>query len=187
MWMGLVAMKTWMRDLRAFATASAAASMSSLRVRAREATVGRSTAAATARTPSKSPGEETANPASTTSTPSRSSCVPISAFSSGESAMPGDCSPSRNVVSKIVILRLTAHPPCLRTEAHYFCEKVGVCACSARERVLPLEGENAEENDDEGARRRLGGSADDALGCEGGARQAECSVVKASCACQAPM
>jgi hypothetical protein len=100
--------------------------------------------------------------------------------------MPGDCSPSRNVVSKIVILRLTAHPPCLRTEAHYFCEKVGVCACSARERVLPLEGENAEENDDEAARRRLGG-ADDALGCDSGARQVECSVVKPSCACQAPM
>jgi hypothetical protein len=35
--------------------------------------------------------------------------------------MPGDCSPSRNVVSKIVILRLTAHPLCLRTEAHYSC------------------------------------------------------------------
>ena len=35
MWIGLVAMKTWMRDLRASARASAA-SMSSLRVRARE-------------------------------------------------------------------------------------------------------------------------------------------------------
>jgi hypothetical protein len=68
MWMALVAMKTWMRDRRAFASASAAASMSSLRVRAREATVGRSIAAATALTPSKSPGEETANPASTMST-----------------------------------------------------------------------------------------------------------------------
>ena len=121
MWMGLVAMKTWMRDRRALASDSAAASMSSLRVRASEATVGRSTAAATALTPSKSPGEETENPASTMSAPSRSSCVPISAFSSGESAMPGDCSPSRNVVSKIVILRLTAHPPCLRLEAYYSC------------------------------------------------------------------
>src|SRR5688500_10360758 len=186
MWIGLVAMKTWMRDRFAPASDCAAASRSSSRVRARAATVGRSTAAATARTPSKSPGEETANPASTTSTPSRSSCVPISAFSSGESAMPGDCSPSRNVVSKIVILRLTAHPPCLQTEAHYFCGKVGVCACSARERVLPLEGENAEENDDEAARRRLG-EADDALGCDGGARQADCSVVKRLGACQAPM
>ena len=117
MWMGLVAMKTWMRDLRASARDSAAASMSSLRVRASEATVGRSTAAATALTPSKSPGDETENPASTMSTPSRSSWVAISTFSSGDSAMPGDCSPSRSVVSKIVILRLTAHPLCLDVEA----------------------------------------------------------------------
>ncbi len=45
-----------------------------LRVRPRErATVGSVTAAPTARTPSKSPGEENAKPASITSTPRRSS------------------------------------------------------------------------------------------------------------------
>jgi hypothetical protein len=53
-----------------------------------------------------------AKPASITSTPSRSSCSPISTFSSGRSAIPGACSPSRSVVSKIVILReLKAVPP----------------------------------------------------------------------------
>jgi hypothetical protein len=56
MWTGLVAMKTWIRDRGAPATASAAASTSSGVVRASEATVGRSTARATARTPSNSPG-----------------------------------------------------------------------------------------------------------------------------------
>ena len=69
----------------------------------------RVTAAPTARTPSKSPGEENAKPASITSTPRRSSASAISAFSSGESAMPGDCSPSLSVVSKIVILRAVLH------------------------------------------------------------------------------
>jgi hypothetical protein len=53
---GLVAMKTWMRDRRASASASAAASMSSFFVRQSEATVGAETARATARTPPKSPG-----------------------------------------------------------------------------------------------------------------------------------
>ena len=74
-------------------------------VRHSEATVTFFAACATARTPSKSPGEEAAKPASMTSTPSRSSCSPISTFSSGRRAIPGACSPSRSVVSKIVILR----------------------------------------------------------------------------------
>ena len=102
--------------------------------------VGRSTAAATALTPSKSPGEETANPASTMSTPSRSSCVPISTFSSGDSAMPGDCSPSRNVVSKIVILRLTV---ILSASVRRRSTPVVRSACAPARRVsrnLPLEG-----------------------------------------------
>ena len=96
--------------VRPFAPASdsTAASRSSCRVRAKAATVGRLTAAPTARTPSKSPGEEAAKPASITSTPRASSARAISTFSSGVSAMPGDCSPSLKVVSKIVILRRCA-------------------------------------------------------------------------------
>src|SRR6478735_9190473 len=41
------------------------------------------------------------NPASITSTPRRPSCSAISSFSPTSSEMPGDCSPSRRVVSKI--------------------------------------------------------------------------------------
>ena len=108
----LVARKMWMRERGASASAAAAASMSAALARQSEATVTFLAARATARTPSKSPGDEAAKPASITSTPSRSSCSPISTFSSGRSAIPGACSPSRSVVSKIVILReLKAVPP----------------------------------------------------------------------------
>ena len=58
----LVAMKTWILDRRAPPTASAAASRSAGSVRASAATVGRLTAEATARTPSKSPGDEIGKP-----------------------------------------------------------------------------------------------------------------------------
>src|SRR5439155_631025 len=51
--------------------------------------------------PSTSPGDEIAKPASITSTPRRSNWRAISTFSPALSAMPGDCSPSRRVVSKI--------------------------------------------------------------------------------------
>ena len=132
MWIGLVARKMWMRVRpRAPASASTAASRSSSRVRARDAIVGRLTASPTARMPSKSPGEETAKPASITSTPRRSSARAISAFSSGDSAMPGDCSPSLSVVSKTVILRRLATSLlllCGRPRAYQWCASVGVCA-----------------------------------------------------------
>ena len=59
------------------------------------------TSCATARTPSKSPGEAIGKPASITSTPRRASCWPISTFSRVLRVMPGACSPSRRVVSKI--------------------------------------------------------------------------------------
>ncbi len=100
MWMSDVAMKTWMRGLRAPWSDSMAASTSSSFVRASDATT-QSTAWATARMPSRSPGDEMANPASITSTPRRSSCRAISIFSGADRAMPGDCSPSRSVVSKM--------------------------------------------------------------------------------------
>jgi hypothetical protein len=52
-------------------------------------------------TASKSPGEVIGKPASITSTPRRDSCWAISTFSAVFSEMPGDCSPSRSVVSKM--------------------------------------------------------------------------------------
>ena len=62
---------------------------------------GPETVRAIASTASKSPGEVIGKPASITSTPSRASCVAISTFSCVLSEIPGDCSPSRSVVSKI--------------------------------------------------------------------------------------
>ena len=56
--------------------------------------MGLRTSAAMVRTASKSPGELAANPASMTSTPSRSSCRAMSSFSAVVSPMPADCSPS---------------------------------------------------------------------------------------------
>ena len=62
---------------------------------------GPATSRAIACTASKSPGEVIGKPASMTSTPSRASWWAISSFSCVFSEMPGDCSPSRSVVSKI--------------------------------------------------------------------------------------
>jgi len=102
MWMGEVEMNTWMRARSAAARASAARSMSSATVRARLAMTGPATSAAILDTAVKSPGEEAANPASITSTFSLASWVAIATLSSGERAMPGACSPSRRVVSKMI-------------------------------------------------------------------------------------
>ena len=63
--------------------------------------VGPRTALAIASTASKSPWLAIGNPASITSTPRRASCSAISSFSPTSSEIPGDCSPSRRVVSKI--------------------------------------------------------------------------------------
>ncbi len=79
--------------------------MSATWVRARPAMTGGTSSPKSVRaivcTASKSPGEVIGNPASITSTPSRASCVAISSFSCVLSEIPGDCSPSRSVVSKI--------------------------------------------------------------------------------------
>jgi hypothetical protein len=56
---------------------------------------------AIARTAARSSGEAAGNPASITSTPSRASAWAISSFSAAVMVAPGDCSPSRSVVSKI--------------------------------------------------------------------------------------
>ena len=103
MWMSLVARKTWMRGWFASFTASHAASISPLAQRASEATVQFVTAAAMACTLLWSMGDAMAKPASITSTPSFSSWRAISIFSVRFMLQPGDCSPSRKVVSKILM------------------------------------------------------------------------------------
>src|SRR5919206_745053 len=101
MWMSLVEMNVWMRQRSAPFSASAARSMSPGTTRASDAMTGPRTLVAISRTASNSPSELMANPASMTSTFSRASCSAISTFSALVSAMPGACSPSRRVVSKM--------------------------------------------------------------------------------------
>jgi hypothetical protein len=61
------------------------------------------------RTASKSPGEAIGNPASMMSTPSTARAWAISSFSFRFMLAPGDCSPSRSVVSKILICLNSSH------------------------------------------------------------------------------
>ena len=110
MWMSEVEMKVWIRGRSESLIAFQAASMSALCVRASPQITGPSTCRAMASTASKSPGEVIGNPASMTSTPSRPSCCAISTFSCRLSEIPGDCSPSRRVVSKIWTLSLSGIP-----------------------------------------------------------------------------
>ena len=101
MWMGLVAIKVWIRACLACATANPAARMSFSLARAKEHTTERSTTSATDAIAKASPSLAAAKPASIRSTPNRSSWRAICTFSSRVMAAPGDCSPSRKVVSKI--------------------------------------------------------------------------------------
>ena len=64
--------------------------------------IGRRTSRAMRRTDSASSFDAIGNPASMMSTPSVSSCRASWSFSSIRSENPGACSPSRNVVSKMV-------------------------------------------------------------------------------------
>ena len=102
MWMSLVEMKVWMRGRSESLTAFQAASTSCAFARASPQITGPCTSRAIACTASKSPGEEIGKPASIMSTPSRASWCAISSFSCLLSEIPGDCSPSRRVVSKIL-------------------------------------------------------------------------------------
>ena len=106
----LVAMKVWMRAERAPFSASAAREMSRSLARASEHTVLSLMAAAIAFTASKSPFDEAAKPASITSTRRRSSWRAMRSFSSLVIEAPGDCSPSRKVVSKMISLSAMAAP-----------------------------------------------------------------------------
>ena len=109
MWMGDVAMKVWMRGNCAWRTASHAASMSSLFARLSPQITGiwpvsvgvQPTSLAIWRTASRSSGDARGKPASMMSTPRRASWRAMSSFCLHVSAAPGDCSPSRSVVSKM--------------------------------------------------------------------------------------
>src|SRR3954454_4022646 len=94
-------MNVWIRQRSAPFSASAARSMSPVAVRASAAITGPCTPSAISRTASNSPCEEMGKPASRMSTCSRASCSAISTFSALVNAIPGACSPSRRVVSKI--------------------------------------------------------------------------------------
>ena len=107
----LVARKRWIRVDSPPFSASAAREMSRSLARASEQTVEPRIAWAIAFTASKSPFEEAAKPASMTSTLSRSSCRAMRSFSSLVIEAPGDCSPSRKVVSKMNRRSVTAFPP----------------------------------------------------------------------------
>src|SRR3990167_951339 len=98
----LVAMKVWMRERCAPASASAARAMSRSLARASEQMIDARTWLAIALTASKSPLLDAAKPASITSTFSRSSWRAMRSFSSRVIEAPGDCSPSRKVVSKMI-------------------------------------------------------------------------------------
>mmetsp|Transcript_23570 Transcript_23570/g.58189 ORF Transcript_23570/g.58189 Transcript_23570/m.58189 type:complete len:249 (-) Transcript_23570:18-764(-) len=104
MWMSLVAIKVWMRGKEALVTARAHVSMSALTARASPQMMGGfapvPTVAAICSTARKSSREAMGKPASITSTPSFASCLATWSFSSLVMLQPGDCSPSRRVVSK---------------------------------------------------------------------------------------
>ena len=112
MWMGDVARKVWMRGFFAPCTASQALSMSALLARAKPAMTGTRasdsgwaglpTSTAMRLTASRSSGEAAGKPASMTSTPRRARLCATSNFSAEVIVAPGDCSPSRKVVSKIL-------------------------------------------------------------------------------------
>ena len=117
-WMALVARKTWIRACSACRTASQARSMSASRQRARPQITEPRTLRAISRTASKSPGEAMGKPASITSTPSSTSAWATSIFSARFMLAPGDCSPSRSVVSKQRAKPQMTEPRTLRAISH---------------------------------------------------------------------
>src|SRR5437588_9822869 len=102
MWIGELAMNVCTRPDFAPLRASPARRMSFSFARASAHTVLSLIAPAIALTAAKSPFDDAGNPASITSTRRRSSCFAIRIFSSLVIDAPGLCSPSRNVVSKMI-------------------------------------------------------------------------------------
>mmetsp|Transcript_11203 Transcript_11203/g.28732 ORF Transcript_11203/g.28732 Transcript_11203/m.28732 type:complete len:280 (+) Transcript_11203:934-1773(+) len=109
MWISEVAMKVCTRGLAAPFTASHARSRSGNLVRERPQMTGTwpsgpgslPTSTAICRTASKSSGDAMGKPASMMSTPRRDRLRAMSSFSLMVRVQPGDCSPSRRVVSKM--------------------------------------------------------------------------------------
>ncbi len=94
-------MKVWIRGRRACLTASQQRSMSAKFARASPQITAFLASLAIWLTASKSPSEAIGKPASMMSTPISSSSAAICSFSSSVIVAPGDCSPSRSVVSKM--------------------------------------------------------------------------------------
>ena len=109
-WMSEVARKVWMRGRSAPLRASQARLISSSLARASAAMTGRRISAEIALTASKSPCDAMGKPPSMMSTARRSSWRAISSFSSRFMLQPGDCSPSRKVVSKMKIFSAIVSP-----------------------------------------------------------------------------
>src|SRR3954454_4176967 len=144
MCMSLVEMNVWIRGRAASCTAPKAASTSATCARASPAMIGPSTWRAMAWTASKSPGLVIGKPASMTSTPRRASWWAISSFSWVLSEIPGDCSPSRSVVSKICTRSMSL----LVLGLWLF--SVEFAALAAATHQLPLAGEEQEKGEAEG-------------------------------------
>src|SRR2546426_1798606 len=106
--MSLVARNVWMRGLAAPSSACQQRSISAGTARANPAMFTLRISAAIFFTASKSPSEAMGNPASMTSTCRRSSCRAIFSFSSTFMLKPGACSPSLNVVSKMMIRSMSS-------------------------------------------------------------------------------
>src|SRR5437762_13565643 len=102
MWIGEVAMNVWIRCDFAGLTASPQRTTSFSFARASTQTVLSLMALAMSCTASQSPLDDAGKPASITSTRSRSSWRAMRIFSSLVIDAPGLCSPSRNVVSKMI-------------------------------------------------------------------------------------
>ncbi len=96
----LDARNTWMRARSANCSARAAISMSSVFARASDAMRGLRMACVIVAMAAKSPSEAMAKPASMMSTPRSSRAWAMVSFSCVVMLQPGDCSPSRRVVSK---------------------------------------------------------------------------------------
>src|ERR1700694_81203 len=103
--MSEVARNTWITGFSASLTASQQASMSLMAARASPATATPFVRRAISLTAARSPGDAAGQPASMMSTLRRTRLSATWSFSSVVKVAPGDCSPSRRVVSKI---RITA-------------------------------------------------------------------------------
>ena len=105
---GLVDINVWILNLGACFNASKHLSISFFECLAKPHGIDFFKTLLIALTASKSPGDAIGNPASIISTPSSSKTLAIWIFSSRLIDAPGDCSPSRIVVSNIKTLSLLA-------------------------------------------------------------------------------